>query len=65
MPDKVAFVTASPCVMCAKLMVQARVSHVFYRQAYRDDAGLKVLAAAGVQAVHYVRWKDEWRDESR
>ncbi len=65
LPDKVAFVTASPCVMCAKLMVQARVSHVFYRQAYRDDAGLRVLAAAGVQAVHYVRWKDEWRDESR
>jgi dCMP deaminase len=29
-PDKVAFITASPCVMCAKLMVQAKVSHVFY-----------------------------------
>ena len=56
--DKVAFVTASPCVMCAKLMVQAWVSHVFYREAYRDPAGLQVLEAAGVEIVHYTRWRD-------
>ena len=62
--DKVAFVTASPCVMCAKLMVQAHVSHVFYREAYRDPSGLDVLAQAGVKAVQYARWKDHWRDGS-
>ena len=60
--DKVAFVTASPCVMCAKLMVQAHVSHVFYREAYRDPAGLDVLERAGVTVVHYRRWKDRWRE---
>lgn len=60
--EKVAFVTASPCVMCAKLMVQANVAWVFYREAYRDDGGLKVLAEAGVTAVQYTRWKDAWRD---
>ncbi len=60
-PDKVAFVTASPCVMCAKLMVQAKVSHVFFREAYRDSAGLEVLERAGVVTVHYKRWKDAWR----
>ncbi len=62
MPDKVAFVTASPCVMCAKLMVQASVTHVFYREAYRDPAGVRVLEQAGVRAVHYTRWRDAWRD---
>ena len=61
LPDKVAFVTASPCVMCAKLMVQANVSHVFYREAYRDRSGLEVLAQAGGEAVHYTRWADAWR----
>jgi dCMP deaminase len=60
--DKVAFVTASPCVMCAKLMVQASVSHVFYRERYRVGAGLDVLERAGVPAVEYTRWKDAWRD---
>jgi dCMP deaminase len=60
--DKVAFVTASPCVMCAKLLIQSNVKHVFYRNPYRKADGLEVLQAGGVQTVHYVRWKDAWRD---
>lgn len=59
--NKVAFVTASPCVMCAKLMVQANVSHLFYRHRYRDESGLGVLDAAGIPAVHYTRWQNAWR----
>jgi len=62
MRDKVAFITASPCVMCAKLMVQASVSHVFYREEYRTPSGLEVLRAGDVSAVHYTAWKDAWRD---
>ena len=63
MRDKVAFITASPCVMCAKLIVQAHVSHVFYREAYRDAGGLEVLERAGVVTVHYTRWRDHWREQ--
>ncbi len=59
--NKVAFVTASPCVMCAKLMVQANVTHLFFRERYRDPSGLEILEEAGVRVVHYVRWRDEWR----
>jgi dCMP deaminase len=59
--DKVAFVTASPCVMCAKLMVQARVAWVFYREAYRDPAGLDLLRTAGVGVVEYNLWREGWR----
>jgi deoxycytidylate deaminase len=47
--------------MCAKLMVQAKVSHLFYRNAYRDPAGLEVLERAGVATVQYVRWQEAWR----
>jgi len=60
--NKVAFVTASPCAMCAKLMIQAHVSHVFFRAPYRMSAGVEILERAGVAAVHYTRWKDAWRD---
>ena len=59
--DKVAFVTASPCVMCAKLMIQANVAFLFYREAYRDPAGLEVLERGGVTTVSYTRWSDAWR----
>jgi len=61
MRDKVAFVTASPCAMCAKLMVQAHVTHVYYREAYRSDEGLEILRSAGISEVHYTRWSDAWR----
>ena len=61
MRGKVAFVTASPCVMCAKLMVQANISHLFYREAYRNPDGINVLQQGGVTVVHYTRWRDTWR----
>jgi dCMP deaminase len=61
LPDKVAFVTASPCVMCAKLMVQSGITHLFYRQAYRSAEGLEVLLEGGVVPVEYTRWATAWR----
>jgi dCMP deaminase len=62
MLEKVAFVTDSPCVMCAKLVVQANITHLFYRKRYRVPSGLEILEKGGVHTVHYHRWKDHWRD---
>src|SRR5205823_3333293 len=49
MPGKVMFVTVSPCVMCAKMIVNCNVDRVYYRNPYRDAAGLDVLRRAGVE----------------
>ncbi len=59
--EKVAFVTASPCTMCAKLLIQANVTHLYYRRPYRNPDGLHILKKGGVKAIHYIRWKDAWR----
>jgi dCMP deaminase len=59
--DKVVFVTNSPCVMCAKLMINSGVTHVFYRRAYRDPSGVELLATAGVTPVLYDKWEKSWR----
>lgn len=61
LPGKVMFVTSSPCVMCAKMVVNGNVAKVYYRTGYRDAAGLRVLEEAGVQAQQYERWRDLWR----
>ena len=58
---KVLFVTASPCVMCAKLIVQSNVAFVYFRKRYRDAAGLEILRQAEITAVEYSRWQDAWR----
>jgi dCMP deaminase len=60
-PGKVMFVTVSPCVMCAKMIVNSNVTRVYYRSAYRDPAGVEVLRESGVEALQYDRWRDLWR----
>src|SRR2546428_6374866 len=59
--DKVVFVSASPCVMCAKLIINSGVTHAFYRKAYRDPSGIELLQQGGVVPVLYDKWVREWR----
>ncbi len=59
--DKVVFVTNSPCVMCAKLIINSGVTHLYFRKAYRDPTGLEVLQQAGIETIEYDRWQHEWR----
>jgi len=40
------YVTVSPCIECAKLIIQAGISKVYYREEYRDKKGLDLLAQA-------------------
>jgi dCMP deaminase len=58
---KIMFVTASPCLMCAKMIVNSNVRLVYYRTPYRDLAGIEVLRQGGVEARLYDRWRDSWR----
>jgi dCMP deaminase len=58
---KVMFVTDSPCPTCAKLVIQAKITHLFYRRAYRRSEGLEILRLGGVEVVRYERWRDAWR----
>ena len=43
------YVTASPCVECAKLIIQAGIKRVVYRDAYRITDGIDLLRRAGIQ----------------
>ncbi|MDQ6774151.1 MAG: deaminase [Candidatus Dormibacteraeota bacterium] len=58
---KVMFVTVSPCVMCAKMIINSNVRRVYYRTAYRDPAGVETLRLAGVEAMPYNLWRELWR----
>lgn len=42
------YVTLSPCRDCSKLILQAGISRLVYKEVYRDGAGLKFLENAGV-----------------
>lgn len=46
------YVTSSPCLECAKLIIQAGIKRVVYTEKYRIDDGLKLLERAGIEMVH-------------
>jgi dCMP deaminase len=43
------FITHAPCHDCAKLIYQSGISSVYYRSAYRDNAGLDFLEKSGIE----------------
>ena len=42
------FITHAPCLDCAKLIYQAGISSVYYRNSYRDVAGIEFLEKSGI-----------------
>ncbi len=45
------YVTTSPCLECSKLIIQAGIRRVVFREMYRLRDGLDLLEAAGVETV--------------
>ncbi|TCO11002.1 deoxycytidylate deaminase [Natronoflexus pectinivorans] len=46
------YVTSSPCIECAKLIIQAGIVRVVFSENYRVDDGIQLLKRAGVDIVH-------------
>ncbi len=45
------YVTASPCIECAKLIIQSGIRRVVYAEKYRLEDGLNLLKRANVEVV--------------
>lgn len=45
------YVTAAPCIECAKLIIQSGIKRVVYAETYRLDDGLKLLKRANIETV--------------
>lgn len=45
------YITASPCVECAKLIIQAGIVRVVYADKYRALEGVELLVRAGIATV--------------
>ena len=46
------YVTASPCIECAKLIIQAGITRVVYGELYRIMDGVELLERAGIEVVY-------------
>lgn len=43
------YVTTSPCIECAKLIIQSGIKRVVYGEAYHTQDGLELLKRAGIE----------------
>ncbi len=50
------YVTHQPCVICTKIIINAGIKKVVYKEGYPDEFSLQILSEAGVELVQY---KDE------
>lgn len=46
------YVTASPCIECSKLIIQAGIKRVIYGELYRLTDGIDLLKRAGVEVIY-------------
>lgn len=45
------YITYSPCKDCSKMIIQAGIKLVVYREEYRDLSGIKILRESGVDVI--------------
>ena len=45
------YVTASPCIECAKLIIQAGIKRVVFNEIYRLTDGIELMRRAGIECV--------------
>ena len=46
------YVTASPCMECAKLIIQSGIRRVVFSELYRITDGIDLLRQAGIEVIH-------------
>lgn len=46
------YITASPCIECAKLIIQAGIRRVVYGEKYRLTDGVELLERAGIEVIY-------------
>jgi len=52
------YITLSPCKECSKLIHQAGIKRVVFKEEYKDQSGVKFLEKAGVEIVHLSNLED-------
>lgn len=58
------YVTASPCIECAKLIIQAGIKRVVYAEKYRLKDGIELMERAGIKVV-YLNPNDASQEEAK
>ena len=57
--DSTVFCTHKPCILCTKMLINAGVRRVFYREGYEDSMADEMANEAGMELIHLPGEGDE------
>lgn len=46
------YVTKSPCMICAKIIINSKIKKVYYANKYPDENAFKILHEAGIETIY-------------
>ena len=52
------YTTTCPCFDCAKLIIQAGITKVYYTEDYRDMTGVELLKKANIEVEQVIVWNE-------
>ncbi len=51
--DSVIYVTAQPCVLCAKMIINSGIKKIIFKGDYPDELAMSMLEEAGIEVVKF------------
>jgi dCMP deaminase len=63
--DSVLYCTTQPCVICAKMLINAGVKRIVFEGDYQDQLSLDMLQEAGIELVRFTPAPTHRPDEKR
>lgn len=52
--DSVLYITLSPCINCAKLIIQSGIKEVYFKEHYKRNDGIELLEKAGIKCINLI-----------
>jgi dCMP deaminase len=47
------YCTTMPCIICTKMIINAGIKKVVYREGYSDELAREMIREAGIEVVHF------------
>lgn len=60
--DSTLYVTTHPCFTCSKMLINAGIKKIIYKEGYPDSFAMEILKEAGVLVVQFKELSENERD---
>ena len=63
--DSTLYVTTHPCFTCAKMLINAGVQEIIYKEGYPDEFSREILKEAGIRVIQFDKLMKKGKSEKK